>query len=97
MLEHLGEVDAASRLMKAIEDVCAAGIVTPDAGGKATTREVTDAVIEAIRGSNTLINRQYDGSKAMKIGVIGLGSMGYGIATSLLRSGHEVYGADVQC
>jgi putative dehydrogenase len=31
----------------------------------------------------------------MKIGVIGLGSMGYGIATSLLRSGHEVYGADV--
>lgn len=31
----------------------------------------------------------------MKIGVIGLGSMGYGIATSLLRSGHDVYGADV--
>jgi L-threonate 2-dehydrogenase len=31
----------------------------------------------------------------MKIGVIGLGSMGYGIAESLLRSGHEVYGADI--
>ncbi len=31
----------------------------------------------------------------MKIGVIGLGSMGYGIATSLLRAGHQVYGADV--
>jgi putative dehydrogenase len=31
----------------------------------------------------------------MKIGVIGLGSMGYGIATSLLRSGHNVYGADI--
>ena len=31
----------------------------------------------------------------MKIGVVGLGSMGYGIATSLLRSGHQVYGADV--
>ena len=31
----------------------------------------------------------------MKIGVIGLGSMGYGIATSLLRAGHKVYGADV--
>lgn len=31
----------------------------------------------------------------MKIGVIGLGSMGYGIAMSLLRSGHDVYGADV--
>jgi tartrate dehydrogenase/decarboxylase/D-malate dehydrogenase len=52
MLEHLGEPDAASRLMKAIETVCAAGIVTPDVGGKATTREVTDAVIEAIRGFN---------------------------------------------
>ena len=31
----------------------------------------------------------------MKIGVIGLGSMGYGIATSLLRSGHQVFGADI--
>ncbi len=31
----------------------------------------------------------------MKIGVVGLGSMGYGIAASLLRSGHEVFGSDV--
>ena len=31
----------------------------------------------------------------MKIGVAGLGSMGYGIATSLLRAGHVVCGADV--
>lgn len=31
----------------------------------------------------------------MKIGVAGLGSMGYGIAASLLRAGHDVYGADV--
>jgi L-threonate 2-dehydrogenase len=31
----------------------------------------------------------------MKIGVFGLGSMGYGIATSLIRSGHQVYGADI--
>ena len=31
----------------------------------------------------------------MKIGVIGLGSMGYGIAGSLLRAGHDVFGADV--
>ncbi|RUX52065.1 NAD(P)-dependent oxidoreductase [Mesorhizobium sp. M4A.F.Ca.ET.050.02.1.1] len=31
----------------------------------------------------------------MKIGVIGLGSMGYGIAQSLLRSGHQVYGSDI--
>ncbi len=31
----------------------------------------------------------------MNIGVIGLGSMGYGIASSLLRAGHRVYGADI--
>jgi 3-hydroxyisobutyrate dehydrogenase len=31
----------------------------------------------------------------MNIGVIGLGSMGYGIATSLLRAGHNVHGADI--
>ena len=52
MLEHLGETAPADRLMKAVEDVCAAGIMTPDVGGKATTREVTDAVIASIRGSN---------------------------------------------
>lgn len=52
MLEHLGEADAAARLMRAVEAVCAAGIKTPDVGGTATTREVTDAVIAAIRASN---------------------------------------------
>ena len=52
MLDHLGEADASSRLMKAVEEVCAAGITTPDVGGSATTAEVTDAVIDAIRGSN---------------------------------------------
>ena len=52
MLEHPGETDAALRLMKGIEFACAAGIVTPDVGGNATTRMVTDAVIEAILGSN---------------------------------------------
>lgn len=31
----------------------------------------------------------------MKIGVVGLGSMGHGIAASLLRAGHSVCGADV--
>ena len=30
-----------------------------------------------------------------KIGVIGLGSMGYGIATSIRKAGHEVWGFDV--
>ena len=52
MLDHLGEADASARLMKAVEEACAAGIMTPDVGGGATTAEVTDAVIDAIRGSN---------------------------------------------
>lgn len=52
MLEHLGEGAAAVRLMKAVEDVCSAGIMTPDVGGRATTKEVTAAVVDAIRGSN---------------------------------------------
>lgn len=53
MLDHLGESEGASRLMRAVERVCADGIMTPDVGGTATTREVTDAVIAAINGSNT--------------------------------------------
>ncbi|WP_295313401.1 tartrate dehydrogenase [Roseobacter sp.] len=54
MLEHLGQPQAGERLMSAVERVCAAGIMTPDVGGTATTREVTDAVIEALRGRNAL-------------------------------------------
>ncbi|QDG78508.1 tartrate dehydrogenase [Labrenzia sp. PHM005] len=53
MLDHLGEQESSRRLMTAVERVCDAGILTPDVGGKATTREVTDAVIQAIHGSNT--------------------------------------------
>ena len=53
MLEHLGEADAAARLMRAVEQVCAAGIITPDIGGTATTRQVTSAVVDAIHGDNT--------------------------------------------
>jgi tartrate dehydrogenase/decarboxylase/D-malate dehydrogenase len=52
MLDHLGESDAAARLMRAVERVCEAGILTPDVGGTARTQDVTDAVIEAIRVSN---------------------------------------------
>jgi tartrate dehydrogenase/decarboxylase / D-malate dehydrogenase len=52
MLDHLGEASASQRLMRAVESVTADGILTPDVGGKATTQEVTDAVCEAIRGSN---------------------------------------------
>jgi tartrate dehydrogenase/decarboxylase/D-malate dehydrogenase len=44
MLEHLGETDAAARLMRAIEDVCREGPRTRDLGGDATTTEVGEAV-----------------------------------------------------
>ena len=50
MLEHLGEKDAAARLMRAVERVTAdPALHTPDLGGKATTRQVTDAVIAALQ------------------------------------------------
>ncbi len=52
MLDHLGEAAASQRLMAAVEQVCAAGVLTPDLGGKATTAAVTRAVCEAIRGAN---------------------------------------------
>lgn len=53
LLEHLGEKPAAERLMTAIERVTAdPRYHTPDLGGEARTDDVTDAVIDAIRGSN---------------------------------------------
>jgi tartrate dehydrogenase/decarboxylase/D-malate dehydrogenase len=52
MLEHLGEKPAADLLMRAVEQVCAAGILSPDLGGTATTKEVTNAVVDAVRGMN---------------------------------------------
>jgi tartrate dehydrogenase/decarboxylase/D-malate dehydrogenase len=52
MLDHLGEQDASARLMAAIERVTAAGDLTPDLGGTATTRQVTEAVIDALHGAN---------------------------------------------
>src|SRR5258706_11087858 len=47
-LEHLGEEATAARLMNAIEKVTASGVHTPDLGGKATTAEVTRAVIAEV-------------------------------------------------
>ena len=53
MLDHLGEAGAAKRLMRAIEKVTAdKAMHTPDLGGTATTRKVTDAVCEALRADN---------------------------------------------
>lgn len=49
MLEHLGEPRAAMRLMRAVEKVTARSeFHTPDLGGTATTRQVTQAVIAAL-------------------------------------------------
>jgi tartrate dehydrogenase/decarboxylase / D-malate dehydrogenase len=53
MLDHLGETKAAARLMRAIERVTAdKRLHTPDLGGLATTRQVTDAVCAALLGDN---------------------------------------------
>jgi tartrate dehydrogenase/decarboxylase / D-malate dehydrogenase len=53
MLEHLGEPNAARRLMRTVERVTAdKDNHTPDIGGGATTRRVTDAVVETLRADN---------------------------------------------
>jgi tartrate dehydrogenase/decarboxylase/D-malate dehydrogenase len=45
LLEHLGEADAARRVMQALEKVTATpALHTRDLGGTATTAEVTQAV-----------------------------------------------------
>ncbi len=49
MLEHLGEVHAAARLMRAIAAVTAKRVFTPDLGGRARTADVTQAVCKFLR------------------------------------------------
>jgi len=50
MLDHLGERAAHDRVVSAIERVFADGrIKTPDLGGKATTKEMGDAIATALR------------------------------------------------
>ena len=49
MLEHLGEHEAAARILGALEDVCREGPRTRDVGGAATTAEVGDAVAARLR------------------------------------------------
>ncbi|KAJ5526771.1 tartrate dehydrogenase [Penicillium frequentans] len=48
MLTWLGEKDASAKLMQCIENVCAAGILTPDLGGSSNTQGVVDAVCAEI-------------------------------------------------
>ncbi|QPP06441.1 tartrate dehydrogenase [Streptomyces bathyalis] len=48
MLDHFGLPEQAARLRKAIETTTAAGILTRDVGGSASTEEVTKALIDAL-------------------------------------------------
>lgn len=48
MLDWLGLSDPARGMMGAVEAALAAGIHTPDLGGKATTSQLTDAVIQRL-------------------------------------------------
>ncbi|WP_260412557.1 tartrate dehydrogenase [Alkalihalobacillus sp. TS-13] len=50
MLEHLGEKKAANYLLKAVEDVLADGIKTPDLKGNATTTDVISEIKTRITG-----------------------------------------------
>jgi len=52
MLDHLGEKKAAAALMAAIETLMREGRVrTPDLGGRATTKEMTDALCDLVRAT----------------------------------------------
>ncbi len=46
MLDHLGEPEAAAALTGAFESALGSGVRTRDLGGSASTREMTDAVLE---------------------------------------------------
>jgi tartrate dehydrogenase/decarboxylase / D-malate dehydrogenase len=48
MLDHLGEASAAAKLMRAVEIATAAGVLTPDVGGSATTDQVATAITDAL-------------------------------------------------
>jgi homoisocitrate dehydrogenase len=49
MLQHLGEFEVAARIDKAVNAVLEDGPHTPDLGGKATTKQLADAVIENLK------------------------------------------------
>lgn len=48
MLTWIGEKDASTKLMTCVENVCAAGVLTPDLGGSSSTQGVVDAVCAEI-------------------------------------------------
>ena len=48
MLEHLGHPEPARRLESAVKATLAAGVRTPDVGGKSSTRDVANAITERL-------------------------------------------------
>ena len=54
MLDHFGLHDEARLVEAAIETTTAAGILTRDIGGVATTEEVTESIVKAVVGSLTV-------------------------------------------
>jgi len=49
LLRHLGEIEPAERIVKAVHYVIGEGVYrTPDLGGRATTREFTEAILKAL-------------------------------------------------
>ncbi len=53
LLNHLGEHDSARGVMSAIERLSRDGaVLTPDLGGDATTKQVTETLLSTIRGDN---------------------------------------------
>lgn len=52
MVRWLGHEAAADYLMECVEAVCASGVLTRDLGGKAGTKEVTEAVCREIEASS---------------------------------------------
>lgn len=48
MLEHLGEIEAAAHLFACIEKITASNKTTPDLGGRLTTTQVGEAIIELL-------------------------------------------------
>jgi isocitrate/isopropylmalate dehydrogenase len=48
MLDWIGEEEAAKKLMTCVENVCEAGILTPDLHGTASTADVVQAICDEI-------------------------------------------------
>jgi homoisocitrate dehydrogenase len=49
LLDHLGEFAASDRVRRAVTETVAAGVLTPDLGGTATTLQVMEAVCRRLR------------------------------------------------